>query len=382
MSESIKANIRRQKIRTAIVGVGVMGTSHARHILEGRVPGLELAAVCDPNPAALSRFDGVPQFTDYEQMLADASLDAVIIATPHFDHIPMGIRALSRGLHVLVEKPLAVHKEACAEFLKAASCTNLVASVMLSMRARPLFQKIRSMIQGGELGTLRRVDWIATDWFRTENYYQLSSWRGTWKGEGGGLLLNQCPHQLDLWWWMFGQPDQITAFCTEGRYHDIETEDDITAVLSYEDGLKGVFVSSTGESPGTNRLEIAGENGRLIAEGNQLVFSRNEEPMSVFSKRSNLPMNRPAFANEEIPIEPPAKSGHETIMQNFADAILHGKPLLSPASEAIHAVEIANAMHLSSWLQTSVALPIDAALFRRHLNKRITQSESSLVAVL
>lgn len=361
-----------KNIRTAVVGLGAMGTLHARKLLAHEISGLELAAVCDRHAGRSADFPGVPFHAEWRKLLSTGGIDAVLIATPHYDHASMAIEALQRGLHVLVEKPMGVRKSDCEALLRAHAGTDRVLSVMLSMRVRPVFQKIRAMIQEGELGALRRITWIATDWFRSQAYYRSSGWRGTWKGEGGGLLLNQCPHQLDLWNWMFGMPNEVTAICQEGRYHDIGTEDDVTALLGYDDGMTGVFISSTGESPGTNRLEVIGENGKLIAEGGKLHFSRNVEPMTAFSNKTASLMGTVECHQSEIEL-PSAPSGHVGIMQNFAAAILRGEPLLAPGAEGIHGVELANAMHLSGWTRSPVRLPIDTGHYNRLLDEKIAQ---------
>lgn len=361
-------------VRMGVVGLGAMGRVNARKLINGEIPGLKLAAICDHHAALAADFPDVRFFSDWRELISSGLVDAVLIATPHYDHVEVSVAALKSGLHVLVEKPMAVRKSDCAELLRVHASSDRVLSVMLSMRARPMFQKIREMVRSGELGTLRRVTWIATDWFRTQAYYRSSSWRGTWKGEGGGLLLNQCPHQLDMWCWLFGMPDQVAASCDEGRYHDIETEDDVTAFLNYDTGTRGVFISSTGESPGTNRLEVIGENGKLVAENGKLVFFRNLEPMTEYSHKTKELMGLVAFEEVEIELAP-ARNGHVVLMENFAAAILHGDPLLAPGVEGIHGVELANAMHLSSWTQAPVRLPMETAAYDQLLEQKISQAQ-------
>jgi len=363
-----------QEIRTAVIGLGAMGSVHAKRLFNKEISGLKLSAVCDRQTSQSASFPAVRFYSDWQKLITSKELDAVIIATPHYDHAAMSVEALRQGLHVLVEKPMGVRKSDCEELLRAHAASDRILAVMLSMRVRPLYQKIRGMIRAGELGALHRVTWIATDWFRTQAYYRSSDWRGTWKGEGGGLLLNQCPHQLDLWCWMFGLPNEVSAFCTEGRYHDIETEDDVTAFLSYDDGMRGVFIASTGESPGTNRLEVVGENGKLIAEDGKLIFFRNAEPMTAFSHKTATLMGTVKFEQTEIPLSPPSV-GHVGLMQNFADAIRQEVPLLAPGTEGIQGVELANAMHLSSWKHEPVSLPLNTGLFDQLLRLKIEQEE-------
>jgi predicted dehydrogenase len=362
-------------IRFGLVGVGNMGATHARHLLEGRIPRGVLGAVCDMSPAARARYPGVPAFEDTPAMIESGLIDAVLIATPHFSHVPDGIAALQAGLHVLVEKPLAVHKADCERLLAAYRPGRQIFAEMFNQRTDPLYAKLRAMIRGGELGALRRIQWTVTDWFRSQAYYRSGGWRATWAGEGGGVLLNQCPHNLDLWQWLFGMPDRVRAFASVGRYHDIEVEDDVTAWFGYRDGTTGVFIASTGEAPGTNRLEVVAEQGRVVIEGGKLAFTRNEIAMSEFSRTTATQFEPPPRAEIVIPIEGTATQ-HAGIMTNFVDAILDGAPLLAPAEEGIRSVELANAMLLSAFEDETITLPLDGARYEAWLRGKIAESEA------
>jgi predicted dehydrogenase len=247
---------------------------------------------------------------------------------------------------------------------------------MFNQRTDPYYVTIREMIRDGCLGTLRRINWTVTDWFRTNAYYALGSWRATWKGEGGGTLLNQCPHNLDLMYWMFGQPKRVRAYCNIGRYHDIEVEDDVTAYLEYPNGVTGVFITSTGEAPGTNRLEVVGENGKLIMENDRLVFTENEMPMSEFCRTSKEGFARPKSTERVIPLDGHGPQ-HIGIMENFVEAILEGKPLIAPAEEGIYSIELANAMILSSFEKRTVELPFDGRIYEKLLQQKIAESPRS-----
>lgn len=357
-----------------------MGLRHAQVIGRGEIPGLNLVAVADALPApvdALTRENPDLQgYLDSLEMIQSGNLDAVIIATPHFSHTSLGVAAFEAGLHVLVEKPISVHKSDCEQLLEAHRKSGRVFAAMFNQRTNPQFQKVKQLIDGGELGKINRMNWIVTDWFRTEAYYQSGDWRATWAGEGGGVLLNQCPHQLDLWQWLFGVPSRIRAFCHFGHFHDIEVEDDVTAYLEYTDGASGVFITTTGEAPGTNRLEIAGERGRLLVEKDSLHFLRNTEETSTFSKTTDLRFGRPDLWEINIPI-PEKKDQHNAILLNFAEAILEDQPLLAPGTEGIHSVEMGNAMLLSTWEDRAIELPMDSQLFQSHLEKHIAQSRYS-----
>jgi len=364
-----------QEIRFGIIGLGNMGSTHARSLLEGKVPRAVLGAVCDLNPQATARFPGIPAFTDVESIIGSGRVDAILVTTPHFSHTPIGIAALQAGLHVLVEKPISVHKADCERLLAAYRPGRQVFGAMFNQRTDPLYARLRELIQKGELGAVRRIQWTVTNWFRTQAYYDSGGWRATWSGEGGGVLLNQCPHNLDLWQWLFGMPDQVRAFVQTGRYHEIEVEDDVTAYFSYHDGAHGVFITSTGEAPGTNRLEVATEQGRIVVENNQLSFTRNEVPMSKFSKTAPGGFDRPPTWDIAIPLNA-GGTQHNGILSNFVSAILDGAPLLAPAIEGINSVELANAMLLSSFENETISLPLHSARYEKFLLRKISESKA------
>ncbi len=259
-----------KSVSLGIIGTGQRGRAHARMLLDGEIPGCALSAVCDVVPAATQPFPGIPTFCSLAEMIASESCDAVLIATPHYSHTFLGIEALEAGLHVLVEKPISVHKADCERLLAAHRSKKQVFAAMFNQRTDPYYQKVRDLVRGGELGKIQRINWIITDWFRPEAYYASGGWRATWAGEGGGVLLNQCPHNLDLFQWIFGMPQRVRGFCQFGRHHEIEVEDEVTAYFEYDDGKTGVFITSTGEAPGTNRLEITGDQGKLVMEGDSL----------------------------------------------------------------------------------------------------------------
>ena len=281
------------KVRIGIVGLGNMGSTHARSILAGKIDRLELTAVCDLNAAKRAAFPAVPAFETAGALIGSGLIDAVLVATPHYQHTTIGIAALRGGLHVLVEKPISVHKADCERLIAAHRQPAQVFAAMFNQRTDPFYLAIRRLVQGGELGEIRRINWIITDWFRSAAYYASSGWRATWAGEGGGVLLNQCPHNLDLLQWIFGLPRRVRAFCHFGRYHAIEVEDDVTAYLEFAGGATGVFLTSTGEAPGTNRLEITGEGGRLVYESDRIELLRNAVPMSEFSRTTAQSFARP-----------------------------------------------------------------------------------------
>lgn len=364
-----------KKLRMGVAGVGGMGGEHCRSLLAGKVPDCELAAICDVDPAALARFPGVRAFSGGGEMFRSGEIDAVLIATPHYTHTGLGIAALEAGLHVLVEKPISVHKADCERLLAAHRSRRQVFAAMFNQRTDPHYQKVRHLVRSGELGKIRRINWIITDWFRTEAYYASGGWRATWAGEGGGVLLNQCPHNLDLWQWIFGLPARVRGFCQLGRYHDIEVEDDVTAYLEYPDGATGVFIASTGEAPGTNRLELAAEQGRLVLEAGKLSYVRNEIPAGRFSRETDAKFSMPPAWLVDIPLGASRGEQHAGILKNFVNAILKGEKLLSPAAEGIRSVELGNAILMSSFLGETVRLPIDGAKYERVMKKLIATSK-------
>jgi predicted dehydrogenase len=363
-----------KQVRLGIIGLGVMGSTHATNILAGKVPRLQLAALADSDPAKLAKFPGVKGFRSLDEMIASGLIDAVLIATPHFDHTTLGIEALTAGLHVLVEKPISVHKADAARLIAARTRPNQVFAAMFNQRTDPYYLRLHQLIHGGELGEVRRMNWIITNWFRTEHYYDSGSWRATWAGEGGGMLLNQCPHNLDLLQWLFGMPRRVRAFCSFGRYHDIEVEDDVTAYLEFPGGATGVFIASTGEAPGSNRLEITAERGRIVFENDRISFARNETPMSEFSRTAKASFAQPAVTETVLDM-PDHGPQHIGVLKNFTDAILDGTPLLVDGSEGIHSLELANAMLLSTWTDATVDIPLDAKIYENWLERKVAGSK-------
>ncbi len=363
------------KVRLGIIGLGNIGQHHFGYLSTGKVSRAEVVAVSDAVPAKLEKYRLLRTFSDGEELMRSGLVDAVIIATPHYQHTTLGIAALRQGLHVMVEKPISAHK-ADAERLIAAhrQRPKQVFAGMFQLRAEPRYLKIRKLIQSGDLGDVVRMSWIMTDWFRTEAYYTSGGWRATWKGEGGGVLLNQCLHNLDAMQWLLGMPARVRGFCQLGRFHQIEVEDNVSAYLEYPNGATGTFVSSTGEAPGTNRFEIAGTRGKVLLEADTLSFTRNESDMLEFSRTAKLGFAKPVACNISIPFENAANS-HATLMQNFVNAILDGEPLIAPGEEGIHSVELANVILYSSLIDQTVELPMDSAAYETKLNQLIAASK-------
>jgi predicted dehydrogenase len=363
------------KVRLGIIGLGNIGQHHAAYISADKINRAELVAVSDAVPAKLKQFNHLKTFTSGEELLGSGLIDAAIIATPHFQHTSLGIAAFQRGLHVMVEKPISAHKADAEQLIGIhQQHPQLIFAGMFQLRSEPRYIKIRKLIHSGELGEVVRLNWIITDWFRTEAYYASGGWRATWKGEGGGALLNQCLHNLDVIQWLLGMPARVRSFCQLGRFHDIEVEDNVSAYLEFPNRATGFFVSSTGEAPGTNRLEIAGTRGKVVLERDKLLFTRNDSDMVEFSKSAKSGFSRPEVWHVEIPFEN-AVNPHAILMQNFVNAILDGEALLAPGAEGIHSVELANVILYSSLLGQTIDLPMDSAAYENKLNELISQSK-------
>ncbi len=361
-----------RSLRVGVVGLGNMGRVHARSILEGRVPGGELTGVCDVDLERTAGFGEAARFVDAEAMFVSGAVDAVVIAVPHPFHASLGISAFRAGLDVLMEKPLAVHKAEAQELIAASK--GRVFAVMFNQRTDPCFQKVRDLVQGGELGTIRRFTWTITDWFRTHAYYRSSSWRASWKGEGGGVLINQAVHNMDLLQWIFGMPTKVRAVCGFGKFHPIEVEDEVTALLEYQEGASGVFITTSGEAPGINRLEIAGDHGLLVLDGESLRFRKNEIPAPQFSRTCKTGYDRPPVWEIEIPLPGGRGPQHEGILRNFVNAILRDEPLIAPGPDGLHSLELTNAILMAAVEDRTVDLPISAPHYARLLKKLQSQT--------
>jgi predicted dehydrogenase len=365
------------KIKIAVIGVGLMGSKHAKSVFE--LHNTELVAVCDIDRDRADRHAQeyeVSAFYSHQDMLEKINLDAVLVATPHYDHPPISMDAFDRGIHVLTEKPIAVHVKAARELITAyeqakAKYPDLIFAAMFQQRTYGFWKKIKSLIDEGELGRLVRTTWIITNWFRTQSYYDHGGWRATWEGEGGGVLLNQCPHNLDLFQWFVGMPQRVAGFASIGKYHNIEVEDEVTGFFEYENGMVGHFITSTAESPGTNRLEIVGEKGKLIFENEKLTFYRNRHSMLEQIKKSQQGFEKVEHWIIDLLYQHHGESGHRLVIENFANAILTGETLVAPAVEGIHSLTLGNAIMLSSFLGHPIEMPFDDETYAAKLQNLI-----------
>ncbi len=367
------------KVKLGIIGIGNMGTNHAKSIMGGKCPEIQLCAVADINPDRLTWAkneykEEVACFSDAIEMLDSGLIDACLIAVPHYDHTKFAVECIKRGIHVMVEKPAGVYTKQVREMnAEAEKHPEVVFGMMFNQRTNCVYRKLRELVQSGKYGNIRRTNWIITDWYRPQCYYDSGNWRATWSGEGGGVLLNQCPHQLDLWQWICGMPVKVQSHLHYGKWHDIEVEDDVTTYVEYENGATGVFITTTGDAHGTNRFEIQMDRAKFIVEHNKLIMEEYEMTEQEFSKT-----NTSAFAtvkSEYSEVETDGKNEqHVGVLNAWADAILHGGKLVAHGSEGINGLMLSNAMHLSAFLGKEVSLPIDEELYYNELMKRVATS--------
>lgn len=364
------------KVKIGIIGFGNMGSQHAGSLLKGQITEAELAAVADIDPERMKKARDLSggRFAVYESgdaLIQSGSCEGVIIATPHYDHPSMAIAAMEAGIHVLVEKPAGVYTKQVEVMNETAKRhPDLIYCVDFNQRTNPIYQKLKELIESGELGKVKRVIWIITDWYRSQSYYDQGGWRATWAGEGGGVLLNQNPHNLDLWQWMCGMPKRVKANVYYGKHRRIEVEDDVTVLTEYENGATGCYITTVGDAPGTNRLEVDGEQGKIVIEGDRMRFSRLRIAEPEFNAGYQGGLGKPEVWECDIPIKGKYTS-HPGILTNFCDAIRKGTRRIAPGEEGILGLQISNAIHLSSWLGGEwVDLPVDGDLYLKKLEER------------
>ena len=386
-----------EKVRYGIIGVGAQGGAYAGFLTgTGGIPGMPaaecpphcaLGALCDIDPEkeamCKEKYPDYPFFTDWKEMVASGTVDAVVTTVPHYLHPEIAVYCLEHGMNVLIEKPAGVYGKAVREMNEcAAQHPDVAFGVMFNQRTNKLYQKVRDIVQSGELGEIRRSNWIINTWWRPDSYYQQSDWRATWGGEGGGVLMNQAPHQLDLWQWICGVPTTVYANCICGDHRDIIVENDVTAVTEYANGATGCFITCTHDAVGTDRFEIDLDGGKIVVEDSKKAtvyrFNKTEPEMNETMTMMEVAMivmgnssGSSIFTTEEFENTDGWGFQHTTVMENFACHIIDGTPLLAPGAEGINGVNPANAMLLSSWLGKKVDNPVDEDLYLEELNKRI-----------
>ena len=381
-------------LRVGIVGICFMGKVHVMSFTDkpmipnAMVKNAKLTAVCDIDPEKLEWAKSInPElkiFTDFKEMLSSGEIDAVVVATPHYLHPIMGIEAIKQKIHVLVEKPVGVFTKNVEELNRVSEENkDVVFGLLFNQRTNPLFKKAKEIIDANGIGTFKRVNWIITNWYRPQKYYDNGEWRATWAGEGGGVLINQAPHQIDMWQWLCGMPNKVRAYCKFGENRDVEVETDVTAYVEYPNGGNGVFITSTHDAPGTNRLEIIGNNGKIVIENDQLSYKKLLVPENELNLIATAdlrdPKNTPQFeetiyTTKELG-EVPWGVEHALVIENWIDAIEGKDKLIAPGIEGIKALELINSMILSTFLNKEIDLPIDKDLYYEELMKRCATSK-------
>ena len=369
-----------KKIKLGIIGIGNMGSGHAHNIVRGECPEFELVAVADIKPQRIEWAKKelpaeINCFETAEAMLDSGLIEACMICVPHYDHPKYAIECMKRGIHVMVEKPAGVYTKQVREMCEEAEKhPNVVFGMMFNQRTNCIYRKMRELVQSGKYGEIRRTNWIITNWYRPQAYYDSGDWRATWSGEGGGVLLNQCPHQLDLWQWICGMPVKVESHLKYGKWHDIEVEDDVTTYVEYANGATGIFITSTGDAHGTNRFEIQLDKAKIVAEDDKLSLLEYDMTEQEFSKTNTNPF---ATVNaHSVEVETDGQNPqHIGVVNAWGGAILRGEPLVAGGEEGINGLTLSNAMHLSSWLNKEIELPFDEELYYQELMKRVATSK-------
>ena len=363
-------------IKLGIIGLGNIAKQHIDNVIKNNVQHCQITAICSRNVTPLAAEIGAQHFTQYTDLIDSGLVDAVLIATPTWSHFDIAKYALAKNIHVMLEKPIGLSAYEGQQLIALAP-SNIQFALMLNQRTEPTFVKMKQIVDSGILGDIQRTHWTMTNWFRPNVYFQVSDWRATWKGEGGGLLVNQCIHNLDIFQWICGVPEQITAFCEFGKYHDIEVEDEVTAYLRYNNKATGLFIGSTGEAPGVNRFDIIGDKGSLhfsIENGMAKLSQKiNHQSTAEFCHNTSEMFGMPEVTTTDIVCDNKVNQ-HAVIMNNFIAAINHGEKLIAPASDGLASLDIANAMLLSTWQQQAISLPLDRSKYQQALDEKIANS--------
>ena len=360
-------------MKLGVIGLGAIGSMHIKNIRDGKVSGVEIACVCDEKYIDPVKFAGLKAYSNVDDMLKDPNVEAVLVATPSFNHFELAKRCLEAGKHVLIEKPVALTSFDARRIVETAKAMGKVCGVMLNQRTTPLYTRIKQLVSSGELGRVNRASWFMTNWYRPQIYFTSSSWRGTWKGEAGGALINQSIHNIDIFAWVFGMPKKLRAWCKFGKYHDIEVEDEATAYFEFPDNMTATFATATGEFPGTNRLEIACDRGFVVAENDKLKITRFDS-LSDYTRNTKYVFGTPECTTTEESFDGKGAQ-HSGVIGNFAAAVDSGAAFDFDAQEGYNSVCLANAMLLSSWTNADVSFPFDDEAYAKLLAQKTAQSK-------
>ena len=343
------------RLRYGVIGAGVIAPLHLQAI--AALDDVELAGISALDreaAAALAREAGCASFADHRELLA-LEPDVVVVCTPHPSHPALTIEALEAGAHVLVEKPLAPEAREGDAMIEAADRTGRLLGVCFQQRFRPVIAAAHGLLAAGRLGELVRVS-IVDPLYRPNAYYGTAGWRGTWEGEGGGVLMNQAPHTLDLLCHLAGPPATVWGV-SRRRAQPMEAEDTATALLEYANGALGTLAVSTTE-PGVQRIELVGDRGRIEIVGETIAFERFEPPLSEHLRTATEMFEQPAIVSESVEL-PPGRGDHFDVHEDFAAAIRTSAAPRVPARDALWPLELANAIVLSSHAGHAVPLPVD-----------------------
>ena len=373
-----------EQVRMALIGFGGMGSKYAAMIRNGQIDGMVLAGVCCRNAPGQKvlreEYPGVAIYRDVKDTLAHAAeFDAALIVTPHTSHVEIARQMVAAGKHILLDKPAGVYARQVRELTEQAEKAGVSFGMMFNNRANPAFGKARELLQSGAIGTPVRAVWVCNTWFRTPAYHKSAPWRSSWNGECGGLLINQSQHYLDLWLWLLGMPDKVYTDLSFGRYVPITVDDAVDMQLLYDNGLHGTFISSTGEAPGVNRLEIWGDKGRLCVEDTARVFlDENEVSTTRFAAESTQVYGDLPHHCRELPVEPTPEM-YQTILRNFCDHLRKGTPMIADGTDGLRAVELTNGAYVSAWLERKVQLPVEDGVFEELLHKKMEEEQSGFL---
>lgn len=367
-------------IRIGIAGIGFIAEEYIKLITGGAVQGADITALSSRNAAHMAEIKekynlkNAVLFTDYEDMLRCGRIDMVMICTPHFQHPKMAISAIERNIHTLIEKPVGVFPE---ELDALEHCirnhAHVQSGVLYCRRTNPIYASIKQLLEEGALGTIKRITWIITDMYRPQIYFDSVSWRGTYSAEGGGMLMNQVSHHIDLLVWLCGLPEDMQAHCYTAQERNIEVENEVSITMEYSGKAIGQFIASTRECPGSNRLEISGSKGQIILENERKLIARtlqtDEKEFAVATQESYGKI--PYEEWEQILEAPDNRILQAAIVNNFLRALEGKAQVLCPVMEAIQAQQFIQGAYLSSWQEKKLKLPVDTDAYTAELRKRM-----------
>ena len=353
-------------LRYVVIGVAAsIFPSHRRAQL---AEGINVVAACDnraePGKQRAAEI-GCAFYEDYRAMLAETKPDVAIIVTPHPLHPSIAIDCLRAGCHVLVEKPMAIDVASADRMVAEADTCGRTLAINFQHRLRPAVEKARQLVVEGAIGALVRTLSIEP-WFRTAYYYRTADWRAKWTSEGGGVLLNQAPHTLDILCHLAGLPRKVWGW-TRTRYHSIQVEDTAQAMFEYPNGAPGYLTVSTVEVGVAPHLQIIGEKGAIELVGNQLTIYRSTPSSREYMLTSAEMFGKPETSSETLEI-PDTSGAHLAVYRDFKAALRDGRQPRCNGREGIMSLELANAITLSSYADRAVTLPLDRAAYSELLS--------------